>query len=75
MKNKVIKTLISPLQKILLQKKFCPACTRSLAKAKHLGDVEGGTVLACECGRIFVYEQETDTYRRALNEDLRSIGN
>jgi hypothetical protein len=73
MKNKVIKNLIAPLQKVLLQKKFCPACTRNLTRAKHLGESENGLVVACECGRIFVYDKETDVYHRALNEDLRSL--
>lgn len=73
MKNKVIKTLIAPLQKVLMQKKFCPACTRNLSKAKHLGDSEAGTVVACECGRIFVFEVETESYRRAVDQDLKRL--
>ncbi len=69
----MIKKLIAPLQKVLMQKKFCPACTRSLTKAKLIGTKSHYELLACECGRIFVCDKETDTYRRALNEDLHKI--
>ena len=69
----MIKKLIAPLQKVLMQKKFCPACTRSLSKAKRIGSKEKYELVACECGRIFVNDKETETYRRALNEDLRNI--
>lgn len=73
MKNKVIKSLISPLQKVLLQKRICPACTRNLSKAKMLGENEAGKIVVCECGRIFVHEIENDSYRRALHTDLEKI--
>ncbi len=73
MKNKVIKSLISPLQKVLLQKRLCPACTRSLSKGKELGENEFGKIIVCECGRVFVYESETASYRRALHTDLEKI--
>jgi hypothetical protein len=69
----MIKKLIAPLQKVLMQKKFCPACTRSLSKGKLMGTKGNFDLLACECGRIFVLDHETETYRRALNEDLRKI--
>lgn len=73
MKNKVIKTLISPLQKVLLQKRLCPACTRNLSKAKALGKISEGKIVVCECGRVFVREADTRVYRRALHNDLQKI--
>lgn len=66
----MIKGLIAPLQKILLQKKLCPACTRPLTKAKIMESRIDTDILVCECGRIFVFERELDNYRRAVQEDL-----
>lgn len=69
----MIKKFIAPLQKIILQKKMCPACTRPLSKAKILDNKVYQDVVVCECGRIFVHEKELDSYRRAVSEDLEHI--
>jgi hypothetical protein len=69
----MIKKLIAPLQKILMQKKMCPACTRPLIKAKLIGTVVEGNVLLCKCGRIFILNKETTKYRRALDNDLKTL--
>jgi hypothetical protein len=69
----MIKKLIAPLQRVLLQKKLCPACTRSLKKAKVINVSGRLDVVACECGRIFVHEKSVGQYRRAISEDLRGI--
>ena len=69
----MIKKLIAPLQKLLMQKKVCPACTRPLNKAKKIGKVEDGTLLVCGCGRIFVLDKNLLVYRRALDNDLKNI--
>jgi len=66
----MLKTLISPLQKVLLQKKLCVACTRSLEKAKILDNRIDEDIIQCECSRIFVHDKNLDTYRRALPDDL-----
>jgi hypothetical protein len=66
----MIKKLIAPLQKMLMQKKMCPACTRPLNKAKVINKVKEGNVLQCNCGRIFVMNSDTGIFRRALDEDL-----
>lgn len=67
----MLKSLISPLQKILLQKKLCPGCTRPLEKAKLLESKSTEIdIVACECTRIFVYNRDLDTYRRALPEEI-----
>jgi hypothetical protein len=69
----MIKKLIAPLQKLLMQKRMCPACTRPLNKAKNIGTIENGKLLACGCGRIFVFDQNSSLYRRALDSDLKKI--
>jgi len=74
MRNKVLKKLIAPLQKVLLQKKYCPACTRNLRQGKFLSSTEAEDIIVCECGRIFIHEKELDIFRRALPEDLKQLG-
>jgi hypothetical protein len=69
----MLKKFIAPLQKIILQKKLCPGCTRPLSKAKTLGDNDQERLVACECGRIFVLDKELDVYRRAVSDDLKRI--
>lgn len=67
----MIKKFIEPMQRVLLQKKLCPACTRSLEKAKLKESRSNGTeVLVCECSRIFIYDRGLDIYRRALQEEV-----
>jgi len=67
----MIKGLIAPLQKILLQKKLCPGCTRPLEKAllkeSKSNEID---VVACECSRIYIYNRDLDIYRRALPDEL-----
>ncbi|KXK27486.1 MAG: hypothetical protein TR69_WS6001000364 [candidate division WS6 bacterium OLB20] len=67
----MVKKLITPLQKVLLQRRLCPACTRSLDKARLLESRANGTnIVECECTRVFVYDKDLDTFRRALQEEL-----
>jgi hypothetical protein len=69
----MLKKLIAPLQKIILQKKYCPACTRSLTRAKIMAENDVEKLVACKCKRIFVHDLETDTFHRALLSDIRRI--
>ena len=69
----MLKKFIAPLQKIILQKKLCPGCTRPLSKAKAMGENAKEKLVACECGRIFVHDRELDQYRRAVADDLKRI--
>ncbi len=72
----MIKRLIAPLQKILLQKKLCPACTYELIKISNRFPRRNDTELViCNCGRIFVYDQDLDIYRRALIDEAKAINN
>lgn len=68
----MLKKLISPLQKILLQKKLCPGCTQDLTSMKNRRSKTVSTeYVYCECGRIFVYDKDLDLYRRALLEEIK----
>jgi hypothetical protein len=66
----MLKQLISPLQKVLLQKRLCPACTRPLERAKVIDNRIDVDIVQCECTRIFVHDKDLDTYRRAIADDL-----
>lgn len=68
----MLKQLIAPLQEALMQKKLCPGCTRQLdqqlTRHSKLNQTE---LVTCECGRIFVYDKQLDTYRRALQSEIK----
>jgi hypothetical protein len=66
----MLKQLIAPLQKVLLQKNLCPACTRSLDRAKVIDNRIDVDIVQCECSRIFVHDKDLYTYRRAVDDDL-----
>ena len=69
----MLKKLIAPLQKIILQKKYCPACTRSLTRAKVLAENQTEKLVSCKCKRVFVLDLETDSFHRAIASDIRRI--
>lgn len=67
----MLKKLIAPLQKILIQKGICPACTMSLNKAKKREPkTQREDLIVCKCGRVFIFDKEVETYRRALQEEI-----
>jgi len=69
--KRMVKKLITPLQKVLLQRRLCPACTRSLDKAQLQESRANGTnIVVCECSRVFVYDKDLDTFRRAVQQEL-----
>jgi len=65
----MIKNLIAPIQAWLLSQKKCVGCGTSLSK----GDrklVRNNMTVTCRCGRIFIHDQQKDTYRRALFDEI-----
>lgn len=71
MAQKILKKLVAPMQNVLLQRKLCPACTRKLDELKNRDQRPNKTVrIQCECGRIYIYNQETQNYRRALETEV-----
>jgi RNase P subunit RPR2 len=67
----MLKRLIAPLQKILLQKGICPGCTSQLSKAKFREPrTEKIERVTCNCGRVYIYDNEVSTYRRALDSEI-----
>jgi hypothetical protein len=61
----VIKKLISPFQKVLLNKRLCPGCTMPLDRAKKFPFDTNEEMTICQCKRMFIYDKNSDSYRRA----------
>ncbi|MBD3280949.1 hypothetical protein GF389_05520 [Candidatus Dojkabacteria bacterium] len=71
MAKKLLKKLINPMQEVLLQRGYCPACTRKLDSIKNRDSRPNGTVrVECVCGRIYILENSTKNYRRALESEV-----
>jgi len=66
----MFKNIIAPVQAWLLSRGQCVGCGTPLAKGKHETGKEGKEKVTCKCGRIFVFDPKTKTYRRALFEEV-----
>ncbi len=66
----MFKTIIAPVQAWLLSKGSCVGCGMPLKKGKKEDRPDGTQKVTCRCGRIFIYNRETQTYRRALFEEV-----
>lgn len=68
----MFKNIIAPVQAWLLSQGKCVGCGTSLQKAevikKKSKDEE---IIACKCDRMFIYNQETKRYRRALFKEVK----
>lgn len=62
----MIKEIISPFQKVLLNRRLCVGCTHPLDKTKRLGQLSPiKDFVECKCKRRYVLERETNSYKRA----------
>ena len=67
----MLKKLIAPLQKILLQKGLCPGCTSHLNRAKFREPLtQNNEKVICKCDRVYIYDKELGTYRRAMESEV-----
>ncbi|KKT66234.1 MAG: hypothetical protein UW58_C0011G0005 [Candidatus Collierbacteria bacterium GW2011_GWC2_44_30] len=57
----MFKNIIAPVQAWLLSRGTCVGCGTSLTE---------GTSKPCKCGRVFVHNPKTNTYRRALLSEI-----
>lgn len=69
----IFKNLISPFQKVLITKRLCPGCTAPLDKGKHFPFGPSGEMIVCSCKRMFIYEKNTDSYRRATFKEAEEF--
>jgi len=65
----MIKNLISPIQAWLISQGRCAGCGTPLKHGKRK-EVRGKTTVTCKCGRIFIHEESSNKYRRALFEEV-----
>lgn len=67
----MFKKLIAPVQNILLNKGVCPGCGRVLSTIKAREKFEKDTErLKCKCRRVFIFNKNTQGYRRALSSEV-----
>lgn len=60
------KKLVSPFQKVLLEKRMCVGCTNPLDKAKRIGKIsERREMVECKCKRRYIFNKELNEYQRA----------
>jgi len=61
----MFKNIIAPVQAWLLSQGKCVGCGKKLPVKKGAGLIR----ITCECGRIYMYDEGSDSYRRAnINE-------
>jgi len=65
----MFKNIIAPVQAWLLSRGQCVGCGMPLAKGKRTPAKSGQEKVTCKCGRIFIYDINKTTYRRALFEE------
>ena len=68
----MFKNIIAPVQAWLLSRGTCVGCGTSLSEGKKVSSakVKGMDQVTCKCGRIFIYNEKTNTYRRALLSEV-----
>lgn len=66
----MFKNIISPVQAWLLSRGKCVGCGTPLSKGKKEKREGNSDKVTCKCGRIYIYDNKTKKYRRALFEEV-----
>ncbi len=66
----MLKSVIAPVQAWLLSMGQCVGCGMPLSKGTKVEIDKDSTKVTCKCGRIFIYDQKTKKYRRALFSEV-----
>ncbi|AKM79748.1 TPA: hypothetical protein DEQ95_05045 [Candidatus Beckwithbacteria bacterium] len=66
----MFKNIIAPVQAWLLSRGQCVGCGTPLKNGKIKEYSNNKQKITCKCGRIFIYNQKTRKYRRALFEEV-----
>ena len=66
----MFKNVIAPIQAWLLSQGRCVGCGRELSLGKVIKQRDGFDKVTCACGRIFIRDEKTKKYRRALLEEV-----
>ena len=65
----MLKNVIAPIQAWLMSQGKCVGCGMPLekgSKKKH----KYGEIVTCKCGRIYIRNSKTKSYRRALLNEI-----
>ncbi len=66
----MLKRIVSPFQKVLLNRRMCVGCTFPLDKATIVGQLsEKKTMIQCKCNRRYILDKELNSFRRATFEE------
>jgi len=66
----MFKNVIAPIQAWLLSQGRCVGCGTDLSEGKSKKSKYGEQVTCVKCGRIFIKNLKTKTYRRALLKEV-----
>jgi hypothetical protein len=68
----MFKNIIAPVQAWLLSRGSCVGCGTPLTEGESIPSkaVLGCQQITCKCGRIFIFNPKTKTYRRALLSEV-----
>lgn len=66
----MLKNIIGPVQAWLLSRGQCVGCGMPLSKGKKIKGKNGFSKIICKCGRIFILNEKTGHFRRALFEEV-----
>jgi predicted nucleic acid-binding Zn-ribbon protein len=66
----MFKNVIAPIQAWLLSQGRCVGCGTDLSEGKVKKTKVGEQVTCIKCGRIFIENPKTNTYRRALLKEV-----
>lgn len=68
----MFKNIIAPVQAWLLSHGTCVGCGTPLVegRTKPSPKIKGCDQVTCKCGRIFIFNPKTNTYRRALLSEI-----
>ena len=63
----MFKNIIGPMQAWLLSQGKCVGCGKPLVKAKD----KSFTKVTCVCGRVYMYDPQSDKFRRATFDEAK----
>lgn len=66
----MLKNIISPVQAWLLSQNRCVGCGTALSSANKKKDQRQNIVVTCKCKRIYIFDNNTKKYRRALISEV-----
>jgi predicted nucleic acid-binding Zn-ribbon protein len=66
----MFRNVLAPVQAWLLSQGRCVGCGTDLSDGKKQSHAKGDKITCSKCGRIFIKDNQTGKYRRALFEEV-----